>query len=127
MLTDKLGRTRRLVPLRDRWEAKVDRDGPIPALDPSLGPCWLWMGSRFGGPRGGYGNIKRGGAGSQSAAPVMAHVVAYEIHVGPVPDGLELDHLCDNKICVNPAHLEPVTHSENLRRGYARRALAAAA
>jgi hypothetical protein len=45
-----------------------------------------------------------------------AHVVMYERHVGLVPDGLELDHLCRNTSCVNPSHLEPVTHAENMRR-----------
>jgi hypothetical protein len=46
-----------------------------------------------------------------------AHRVAYELLVGPVPDGLVLDHLCRNRACCNPAHLEPVTMRENLRRG----------
>ena len=49
---------------------------------------------------------------------VLAHRVYYERHVGPVPEGLELDHLCRNPGCVNPEHLEPVTHAENIRRGY---------
>ena len=47
----------------------------------------------------------------------LAHVVAYELFVGPVPDGRELDHLCRVPACVRPTHLEPVTHAENLRRG----------
>lgn len=47
----------------------------------------------------------------------FAHQVFYELHVGPIPRGLELDHLCQNPSCVNPAHLEPVTHAENVRRG----------
>lgn len=46
----------------------------------------------------------------------LAHRVAYEIHVGPIPDGLEIDHLCRVRCCVNPDHLEPVTHRENMRR-----------
>lgn len=46
-----------------------------------------------------------------------AHRVAYELFVGPIPDGLVLDHLCRNRWCVNPDHLEPVTHRENLLRG----------
>lgn len=46
----------------------------------------------------------------------LAHRVAYEALVGRIPDGLTLDHLCENKRCVNPDHLEPVTRAENLRR-----------
>lgn len=47
----------------------------------------------------------------------LSHRVAYEALVGPIPDGLPLDHLCRMPACVNPAHLEPVTQAENMRRG----------
>jgi hypothetical protein len=71
--------------------------------------CWIWMGSLAQG----YGRIMIGGKGRG------AHVVAYELFVGSVPDGLELDHLCRVRCCCNPWHLEPVTHLENVRRGIA--------
>jgi hypothetical protein len=71
--------------------------------------CWLWIGSRN---RDGYGRIGIGG----DLSPAQVHRFVYEILVGRIPDGLELDHLCRNPCCVNPLHLEPVTHQENGRR-----------
>lgn len=50
---------------------------------------------------------------------VAAHRFAYELEVGPIPDGLQIDHLCRNRACVRPSHLEPVTQFENWRRGEA--------
>lgn len=49
---------------------------------------------------------------------VYAHRFSYELHVGPIPEGLVIDHLCRNRLCVNPDHLEPVTSQENVRRGH---------
>ncbi len=75
--------------------------------EPNTG-CWLWDGATTGG---GYGNLKYGGRYRP------AHRVAYEALVGEVPLGLDLDHLCRVRCCVNPDHLEAVTRRENLRRG----------
>lgn len=71
------------------------------------GGCWDWTGART---EKGYGQFWHAGG------MVKAHRFAYEHGVGPIPDGLELDHLCRNTSCVNPDHLEPVTTTENLRR-----------
>ena len=78
------------------------------------GDCWLWTGS-VARRRGGYGQFRLASAGRKRM--VKAHRVAYELLVGPIPEGLEPDHLCRNPRCVNPDHLEPVTHHENVLRG----------
>lgn len=75
--------------------------------------CWKWTGSR--NPSG-YGLLGVVGASGRQTT-MGAHRVAYELLVGPIPDGLEIDHLCRVRHCVNPAHLEPVTRQENMRRG----------
>lgn len=75
--------------------------------------CWEWLLFR---DRFGYGKLmcKREDG---RWAPRQAHRRSYEQHVGPIPEGLVLDHLCRNRGCINPAHAEPVTNAENLRRG----------
>lgn len=76
-----------------------------------LSGCWLWSGAIS---NEGYGRFRFGVRGSKQG---MAHRFAYELLVGPIPQGLQLDHLCRTPACVNPAHLEPVTGRENLLRG----------
>jgi hypothetical protein len=91
--------------LSDRILANVDHraDG-----------CWLWTG--FINPTG-YGTLTVGSRVDGSYRPgMLAHRASYEALVGPVPDGQEIDHLCGNKACVNPAHLDPVTRSEHTKR-----------
>jgi hypothetical protein len=100
--------------LRRFW-SKVNKDGPVPECRPELGPCWLWT---AGGEAAGYGEFTWEGKTDRS------HVAAYVLLVGPVPDGLVLDHLCQVKRCVKaiadgngPAHLEPVPQKDNILRG----------
>jgi hypothetical protein len=86
------------VVLHDRFFSKVEKTDS----------CWLWTASKT--PRG-YGTFYFEGRNRG------AHRVAYLLTKGAIPEGAELDHLCRNPSCVNPDHLEPVTHLENTRRG----------
>jgi hypothetical protein len=86
-------------PAAERFWAKVNKTDE----------CWLWTASRVGG---GYGRFH-----PTNGVSVYAHRWAYEQLVGPIPEGLQLDHLCRVRQCVNPSHLEPVTQAENIRRG----------
>lgn len=78
----------------------------LPHID-AVGPCWEWQRARS--PLG-YGRLRFQGR------YWFVHRLMWVLLVGPIPDGLELDHLCFNPCCCNPDHLEPVTHAENLRR-----------
>lgn len=79
--------------------------------------CWIWTSYIF--PRG-YASFCTKVVGGKSQN-VYAHRVSYTWFVGPIEDGLEIDHLCRTPACVNPAHLEPVTSAENRRRAVAAR------
>ena len=83
----------------DRFWAKVDKAGDA--------DCWNWTGCRSEG----YGRFHFEGR------LMPAHRWSYEDAVGPIPEGLVIDHLCQNRLCCNPAHMEPVTRAENSRRG----------
>lgn len=72
--------------------------------------CWIWQGAKT---HGGYGVV--GVPGCRKNA--VAHRVMYEREVGPIPGGLDLDHLCRVRHCINPDHLEPVTRRVNIERG----------
>lgn len=84
--------------LPDRFWAKVDKTDT----------CWLWTAGRSQG----YGDFR-----FMPGRSHLAHRLAYEELVGPIPAGLTLDHLCRVRHCINPAHLEPVTNYVNLMRG----------
>lgn len=88
-------------PLLERFWQKVDKNGPIPAHAQSLGPCWVWIANTN---RKGYGRFA-----VLYGCIVMPHRFSFALHYGETPYGLEIDHLCRNKLCVNPKHLEAVT------------------
>ncbi|HXJ92652.1 MAG TPA: HNH endonuclease signature motif containing protein [Terriglobia bacterium] len=93
--------------IAERFWTKVSKSGPLPS--PYLGQCWLWTSP----PRdGGYGQFY-----VRTGLVVRAHRFAYEQFHGSIPEGLTLDHLCRNTLCVNPVHLEAVTQRENTLRG----------
>lgn len=85
----------------DRFWAKVDKTEA----------CWEWRGAKN---TAGYGMIALGGTAETA---VLAHRASWEIANGPLTAHDTLDHKCSNRSCVNPAHLEPVDHAENVRRG----------
>lgn len=92
--------------MRKILDLKADfprRFEPIPGSG-----CWAWLGRVN---HGGYGQMIVGRAAK------LAHRVAYEMFIGPIPDGMVLDHLCRVRSCVNPLHLDPVTLVENVKRG----------
>jgi hypothetical protein len=93
---------------KEEWVARLgDWFVPIPETG-----CWIWMRSSTlhdGAPN--YGEIRVRGRNR------AAHRVSYETMVGKIPPGLDIDHKCRVRLCVNPDHLEPVTRSENLKRG----------
>lgn len=86
----------------ERWREQVEKTDA----------CWLWIGAK---QSGGYGRFKA--EGGRAGKVVLVHRWTYEHFVGPIPDGLTIDHLCRNTSCVNPAHMEPVTREVNAWRG----------
>jgi hypothetical protein len=87
--------------ISERFWAKVDRLG--------AGECWEWLGYRS---ENGYGRFMP----VYTIAPLYAHRWSYEATHGPIPKGLQVDHLCRNRSCVNPSHLEVVTPRDNVLR-----------
>lgn len=76
--------------------------------------CWEWTGPRWGGG----GEHRRYGATTYLGKTRSAHKVSYMIFKGEIPEGMEIEHICQFPLCVNPDHLQPATHFQNCRRAY---------
>lgn len=91
-----------------RFWKRVNKYGPVSQYRPDLGSCWIWTGAKSAG----YGHMRIDGK------CVLSHRFSYSLLVSDALNGKELDHLCRVAACVNPSHLEPVTHKTNMMRGF---------
>lgn len=104
------------IPLEERFWSKVAKAGPD--------DCWLWTGAKSVRRPGRSEDDRYGQLWNPDGPPLKAHRVAWELQVGPIPDGLTIDHLwekCQSRLCQNARHLEPVTAEENTRRQWDKR------
>jgi len=96
-----------MTTLIERFEAKIDRTDE---------GCWIWTGATTSSGPHGYGRFTTDRVDGVQQF-VVAHRFAYEMWVGPIPDGMTLDHICSVTRCVNPAHLRPMTLRDNILIG----------
>ena len=105
MAAREIGSSFHMKTIAEKFESKY-------TPEPNSG-CWLWIGAISPSASGKHPY----GVFQVEQKLKMAHRVSYEMTKGPIPNGLQLDHLCRVTLCVNPAHLDPVTPKENIRRG----------
>lgn len=104
----------RTIDADKRFWQKVNKSGPLPEYDTSLGNCWIWTSAQ---DSHGYGTFHFG----ERNSVIKAHRYSFMTQIGKLPTNMELDHKCRVTLCIRPNHLELVTHKENIRRGvYAR-------
>ena len=98
-----------------RFWVKVDKNGPLPARKPELGPCWLWTASV--NKKTGYAQFFR-----RHGEPVDGHRFSYELEHGSIPEKHDVHHLCHRRACVRPSHLRATTRAQNMAERVNRRA-----
>lgn len=91
----------------DRLWNRVNKNAPPPDFDPSLGHCWIWTGPTVGKPGFEYGQVQH------QKKRWYIHRFAYEVFVGPIPEGHQVDHKCHVKLCLRPDHLQAATARQN--------------
>lgn len=95
----------------ERFYLYVDKNGPLHPIFQSR--CWLWTGAKI---KGGYAIFRRSVANDPLSTKVLVHRFAFQMRYGAIPDGMEVDHMCRVRNCVNPHHLDVVTPTENKQR-----------
>lgn len=106
---------RRRDDIIERLRAKTSITDMGYSINGKPSPCHIWTGADSGtGRGGGYGRI------SLNGITCATHIVAYTHYYGYIPGKMQVDHNCNQRLCINPEHLELVTHQENQRRRVAR-------
>ena len=96
--------------IEERFWVNVNKNGPVPQHQKNLGRCWIWTGTK--GTKG-YGLIRETDAGIRTLT--RAHRLAYRMFVGPIPPDYDVHHVCENRGCVRPHHLIPLTRRAHIR------------
>lgn len=101
-------------PWPERFWKHVNKNGPLSLARPDLGPCWLWTGYVS---EKGYARTHVGSSVNGKFIGDYVHRISYKLHKGAIPEGLDIDHLCEVKHCIRPDHLAIATRQQNMTHG----------